>query len=206
MKLPTTRRPGLLAATAALALIAVTGCGGDDAGTERADDPASEPAGTPSDRASATPMGDTDPTATPEAGEPDLLALAYPSGDLAWAETVTYLIGGETVGELEADSLPDAFRDCPEGATEHEGRECPVSPIDTLALLREEGAEPVRESGVPRDVGCNRNEPPADQEDWDAVTLRPPTDRRSCFEDFAVTLFADPSGQVQMVQFVLSGP
>jgi hypothetical protein len=177
----------------------------------------SPPASTPSPAAqssSSAPPQAADPPPGSSAASPDTAAAeafgAYAQGgppDVPWAPTVVYRIGGDRVARFDAD-LADrrpSWNGCPPGMRTYEGRDCPVSPLRTIAQAVREGGQVTYDSDPPgRVVGCNRYR-------WAGVTqgttwIRPPRDQRDCFSDFAVAVSLDRSGRVRAVDLTLSGP
>jgi hypothetical protein len=127
--------------------------------------------------------------------------------DVPWADTVTYRIGGTQVarfGPVSADRRR-TWDDCPTETMTYEGRDCPVSPLRTIALLLRDGAEVVHETEAPPTVGCNGYQA-AGAEHATTLWVRPSEQRRDCFSDFAVAVSLDRSGRVVSVDLALSGP
>jgi len=127
--------------------------------------------------------------------------------DVPWADTVTYSIEGTTVARFDA-----AFADrrqtwdgCPPDTMTYEGRDCPVSPRRTIALLSRDGGEVVYETEVPPTVGCNRYQS-VGAEHATTIWIRPAEQRRDCFSDFAVAVSLDRHGRIVSVDLTLSGP
>lgn len=133
-------------------------------------------------------------------------AVGGPS-DVPWSDAVTYRIRGEKVARFDAESADrrKTWDGCPKGTATYEGRDCPVSPLNTLALLLEDGGEVVYEAAAPKTVGCNRYRPAAVEAEA-TVWIRPPRELRDCFSDFSVALSLDTSGRIVAVDFLLSGP
>lgn len=161
------------------------------------------------------------PSATPKSSSPSksvststiaaeafvVLAADNKSVEIPWAEEVEYFIGSGSAGSpIPVNALPERLKSCPAGADEYEGRVCPVSPLATVAEVGKSGAKVVIENGAPETVGCSKVVPPAVSTGLRAISIRPPTDSRDCFSDFAVTLFENESGKIQVVQFSLSSP
>lgn len=124
-----------------------------------------------------------------------------------WADTVAYRISGTQVARLDpgfADRR-ESWDGCPPEAMTYEGRDCPVSPLSTIAALNRDGADVVFETEAPPTVGCNRYQS-ASAAKATIVWIRPPEDRRDCFSDFAVAVSLDRGGRVVSVDLALSGP
>ena len=127
--------------------------------------------------------------------------------DVPWADAVTYSIGGTKVARFDPDFADrhETWDGCPSGTMTYEGRDCPVSPLRTIALLHREGGEVVYETEAPTIVGCNRYHS-APAEHATTIWLRPTEQRRDCFSDFAVAVSLGRSGRVVAVDLALSGP
>ena len=154
--------------------------------------------------ASPTPVSAADVSAAKA-----VLALAHGSetAQVRWAEHVTYSLSGHEVGTVRpGPSLARSLRACPFGATEYEGRTCPVSPLATLAAAVRAGWVIAIERGRPETVGCSTSSAPSGATGLTAVSLRPPKEKRDCFSDFAVTIYVNEQHQVAWIDFVLSGP
>ena len=145
----------------------------------------------------------------PAVAAPEELLVAHATGDtveVPWADTVTYSLAGEQVARFDAASAdrPRTWVGCPPGMGEYEGRDCPVSPLRTIAyaVRHDEGIVP--ETSVPTTVGCNRY--PSEIGDASTVWIRPDRDHRDCFSDFAVAVSLDESARISSVDLTLSGP
>ena len=127
-------------------------------------------------------------------------------GEVPWATVVRCRIGGEQVARLDPDTAdrPEAWEGCLRKTTTYEGRECPVSPLRTIAGLDRTGGEVVYDSRPPEFVGCNRY--PASMRTTRSIWVRPDEGHRDCFSDFAVTLSLNESGRLVAVDLALSGP
>ncbi|MEJ7832539.1 MAG: hypothetical protein WKF79_06460 [Nocardioides sp.] len=198
-------------ATTALAAVMLalgsTACG-VDAGRETA-----SPTTTPETTSETSPSSWENPSESPSeslgVGAVEAFT-AYAEGgrpEVPWADVVTYSITGERVARFASGAADrrGTWEGCPARTTTYEGRDCPVSPLGTIAMLAREGGQVVYESAPPRIVGCNRYRAPLD----DATTtiwIRPDEQHRDCFSDFALTLSLDRSGRVAAVDLALSGP
>lgn len=123
-----------------------------------------------------------------------------------WGTAVTYSIGSERIGRLEAAKADQraSWYGCPVGTAEYEGRKCPVSPMDTLAAANEADGV-VFENNGPETVGCNVYRTPSWASDGETVWIRP-VGARDCFSDFVVAVLLDSSGRIISLDFALSGP
>lgn len=200
----------VVAAVATVALGGLVGCGAAAAGAPETDaSPAAEVSHADGAAAVSTPENRSTPPDTPDAAA--LAYAAFAAGGegsaVPFAPRVTYRVGGVDVATLTAREAarPGPWRACPPGSTTYEGRDCPVSPLGSLALLDEAGAPAQVERGWPGTVGCTRVEPAEVGEGSTAVSLRPPPQRRDCFSDLGVLLRVDPGGRVDLVELVLSG-
>lgn len=121
--------------------------------------------------------------------------------DVPWADPVTYSIEGAQVARFDAAFADrrQTWEGCPTDTMTYEGRDCPVSPLRTIALLSRDGGE------VPLTVGCNRYQP-AGAEHATTIWIRPTEQRRDCFSDFAVAVSLDRHGRVVSFDLALSGP
>lgn len=184
--------------------LAVSGCG-SDADAEPTSSATTTTAGSPS--ASPPPAHDASDFPDMTAAQAFTTFAVTGSGEVPWAAAVTYRIDGEQVarfGPVIADR-PAAWDRCPAGTTTYEGRECPVSPLRTVAGIESDGGEVVYESTAPRVIGCKRYRAAA----ANAATtmwIRPNKELRDCFSDFAVALSLNESGRIRSVDFALSGP
>lgn len=135
--------------------------------------------------------------------------VAFAEGDeteVSWADIVRLSIEGTQVARFGAARAGQrsTWNVCPSGEDQYEGRDCPVSPLRTLALAADEG-EVVREDEPPDVIGCNRYSVPEDTKGT-SVWLRPDDGQRSCFADFAILVALDSDGRVISVDLALSGP
>lgn len=145
----------------------------------------------------------------PAVADPAELVVAYAKGgapDVPWADTVTYTVGGEEVARFDAASadLRETWDGCPGDLAEYEGRDCPVSPLMTIASAVRHGEGVVHEASAPTTVGCNRYR--LDVGRTSTVWIRPDAEHRDCFSDFAVALSFDDATRVSSVDLTLSGP
>jgi hypothetical protein len=196
----------MIAVTAIALALGTTACN-NDAGTGQgsyatSSESTSDGASSPSEISSGTP--DTAAasafTAYAEGGRPEV----------PWADIVTFRIAGEQVARFDPDfaNRRETWEGCPTGMTTHEGRDCPVSPLRTIAQIGRDGGGVVYRTEPPRVVGCNRYGPSLDEVD-EAVTtawIRPEERHRDCFSDFAVAVSLDGAGRVVAVDLTLSGP
>jgi hypothetical protein len=121
-----------------------------------------------------------------------------------WADLVTYSIGGVRVGDFApGDTVADELSSCLPGERNVEGHTCPVSPYEAVAGL---APDVTIETAVPDRVGCNRFAEPEVPAGLTTATIRPVDERRDCFSDFAVTLYLNATGDVEWIDFALSGP
>lgn len=184
--------------------LTVSGCGSDaDA------EPTSSATITPSGSLSSSPTPGHDASDSPDmtAAQAFTTFAETGSGEVPWAARVTYRIDGEQVarfGPAIADR-PAAWDRCPAGTTTYEGRECPVSPMRTVAGIESDGGEVVYELTAPRVIGCKRYRAAAANAAT-TIWLRPNKELRDCFSDFAVALSLNGSGKIKSVDFALSGP
>ena len=155
--------------------------------------------------------------ATPAESVPEPLATAAvdafrkyaesgPPG-VPWAGGVTYRIGGERVARFEPEVADrrETWDDCPRETVTYEGRDCPVSPLSTIAGFVRDGGEIVYETQPPSTIGCNLYHG-AVAEAGTTIWIRPSKEGRDCFSDFAVAVSLDRSGRLVSVDFALSGP
>lgn len=187
-----------LALLAALSTLSLTACGADPS-TPSATEPDAPP-----------------PSSPPSQPSPAEAFTSYAAGpgaaagraEVPWGDVVVYRIDGEQVARLDPDAAdrPRSWDGCPAGASSYEGRECPVSPLRTIALVQQEGDPLVHDSERPETVGCNRYPTPGQTATATTTWIRPPLDRRDCFSDFAVAVSLDASGDVTAIDLTLSGP
>lgn len=141
----------------------------------------------------------------------DLFADAYRDAtggnQVSWAPRVDFFYSGIPGESVDADDLQSAsgWDGCPLGEDQYAARDCPVSPLRTLELIADAGAQLVSESTAPTTVGCDRPSQP-DITAIEVISIRPDMDHRSCFEDFAITLYLDDSDSIVAVDLVLSSP
>lgn len=124
-----------------------------------------------------------------------------------WAETVIYRIRGTQVARFGPDDADrrQSWDGCPSETTSYEGRDCPISPLRTIALAGRDGGGVVYEMDAPPGVGCSDYRM-ARVETEATVWIRPNAQRRDCFSDFAVAVSLDRSGRIVAVDIALSGP
>lgn len=157
------------------------------------------------------------PAVTPSAEptkDPDLATVraftAYADGGrsaVRWARVVDYRVAGDLVARFDPGFAKrrETWDGCPEGATTYEGRDCPVSPLRTLARVGRGGGEVIYETSPPRIVGCNRYRLPRSEAPV-TIWIRPDEQHRDCFSDFAVAVSLNGSSRVVAVDLYLSGP
>jgi hypothetical protein len=116
------------------------------------------------------------------------------------ADIVTYRIAGEQVARFDADFADrrETWNGCPGETPTYEGRDCPVSPLRTIAQAGREGGKVVHRTEPPRVVGCNRYRAHLD-EAMTTTWIRPDRRDRDCFSDFVVALSVDGAGRVVAV-------
>ena len=124
-----------------------------------------------------------------------------------WAPLVVVRMGGLQVARFDgtAADRPKSWQRCPGASPTYEGRDCPVSPLSTMARASRRGRAVVYETEPPRILGCNRY-PRTVAGAATTIWIRPDTDHRDCFSDFAVAVSLDRAGAVASVDFALSGP
>lgn len=127
--------------------------------------------------------------------------------DVPWASGVVYSIEGVRVAQFGDDvaDLRATWEGCPRETVTYEGRDCPVSPLRTIAYLVREGGWVVYQKEPPSTVGCNRYHR-ALTEAGTTIWIRPDEESRDCFSDFAVAVSLDRSGRIVSVDLALSGP
>ncbi|TKI60943.1 hypothetical protein [Nocardioides jishulii] len=132
--------------------------------------------------------------------------IAFASGepdDVPWADRVTYSISGVKIRTFTPGAgVAEALEGCLPGTKQVEGRDCPVSPLITVA----ESGTPSVEGHPPRRVGCNTFVTPEVSSALSTTVIRPPDDDRDCFSDFAVTLYLNDADDVEWIDLALSGP
>ena len=126
--------------------------------------------------------------------------------EVRWADIVYRSIEGTQVARFDSGFARrrSTWAVCPPGEDVYEGRDCPVSPLQVLAIAADEG-EVVREDEPPDVIGCNHYSVPKDLKGT-PVWLRPDDRQRSCFSDFAILVAVDTIGRVASVDLALSGP
>lgn len=124
-----------------------------------------------------------------------------------WAGTVIYRISGDQVARFDSAFADrrETWNGCPSQTVTYEGRDCPVSPLRTIARFGRDGGEVVYETETPSTVGCNPYQA-AGAEATTTIWIRPQEQHRDCFTDFAVAVTLDGLGRVVAVDFMLSGP
>lgn len=169
----------------AVLAVVVTGCGQDALATDLT--PIQPPPLSPEEKASGAFIAFA-------SGEPD---------DVPWADRVTYSIGGVKIRTFTPGAgVSEALEGCLSGTKQVEGRDCPVSPLRTVA----ESATPSVEERPPSRLGCNTFVTPEVSSALSMTVIRPPQDDRDCFSDFAVTLYLNDADAVEWLDFALSGP
>ena len=128
--------------------------------------------------------------------------------DELWAGSVGLYVAGKLSSTLAPADVADPARwvGCPGDVPEYNGRECPVSLLRQVQVLHEDGGALVFEDQVPEVVGCDLVRAPPGVDGSDTVTIRPDVDHRSCFSDFAITLYLDDRGRLGTVAVTISGP
>lgn len=160
-----------------------------------------------------------EPTApTPDAvPAPARAFLDFASGAdpaaVPWAARVVYSVEGQVARTLSPTTASSrrSWRVCPRGTATLEGRSCPVDVLRLLAVADRGSPGVVLERHPPRGgLGCTRYVDPTATdpagEDRTTFWLRPPEDRRSCFEDLAVAVPVSAAGRVVAVDLAVSGP
>jgi hypothetical protein len=215
------RLTGTVVAAAVVVAAATTlSWGLTGSGNGRAVDPVSQPSSAPS------PTGEVDANPPASGGvsllEPSTVTkvdnflgfankrgTGKPSAAVTWASEVAYSITGEPVATLDGNNEAnnrEAWQGCPPaqqpGGT-YEGRDCPVSPLDTIADY-ETKTRGVNFAGVPPDVvGCNNYNPPV-AANTTVVFIQP--SKGDCFTDFVVAVIINNNGRITGVDLTLSGP
>ncbi|NYD42119.1 hypothetical protein [Nocardioides panaciterrulae] len=196
----------MLALFVLVASMSLEACGSDGAAEPASAAPTTRAPLSPSSTTQRT--GDTLP---PSSGTSAAEAFTRFAGGgrpaVPWAAAVVYRISGEQVARFGPDvaDRPETWDGCPERTTTYEGRDCPVSPLGTIASLSQDGGHVVYSTETPTAVGCNSYRPPA-ADAGTTVWIRPQEERRDCFSDFAVAVALDGSGRVVSVDLALSGP
>ena len=149
-------------------------------------------------------------TATPTT-PPDAVAafIAFAVGEeveVPWADTIRLSVEGTQVARFDAGlaGTRSTWQVCPSGQDLYEQRDCPVSPLRTLAIAADEG-EVVSEVEAPEVIGCNNYSVPENLAET-SVWLRPDRGQRNCFSDFAILAALDADGRIAAVDLALSGP
>jgi hypothetical protein len=178
-------------------LLLLSACGSDEA--PAADDP---------ETALPAPDSETRPPGTEEVARAFVDVLDGHAHDELWSGPVALYVAGTLSSTLTpADAAdPTRWAGCPGDVATYNERECPVSLPRTIQALRSEGGTLVFEDQVPAIMGCDRVRPPPGVDGLDSVTVRPGVAHRSCFSDFAMTLYVDDRGQVGTVSVTISGP
>lgn len=130
-----------------------------------------------------------------------------PGRDVAWADPVRFSIAGEQVALLGPGFAErrEGWLRCPGGATEYEGRDCPVSALTPIWRATEHDHDVVIDEEAPETVGCNRYAGPG-VEAAATAWIRPEKDERDCFGDFAVAVVVDADSRIVAIDLFLSGP
>jgi hypothetical protein len=155
------------------------------------------------------------PSVTPPLGgdathDPVEAFLDFASGGTAqvsWADETAVYFNGVEARRLNPQqaALRASWTTCPRTITAYEGRECPVSVLTVIRDANRGKRSTSTEDRTPAVVGCNRVRDPTAVVGKLAGWIRPNQDR-DCFGDFAVGVYADDTGAISAINFVLSGP
>ena len=176
-------------------LLLLSACDDDSDGAARDQAPVAHDSATP-------------PPGHEEAGRAFVDVLHGRPQDELWAGSVGLYVAGKLSSTLAPADVADPARwvGCPGDVPEYNGRECPVSLLRQVQALHEDGGALVFEDQVPEVVGCDLVRAPPGVDGSDSVTIRPDVDHRSCFRDFAITLYLDDRGRLGTVAVTISGP
>ena len=146
------------------------------------------------------------PTPTPAAVVAFIAFAVGEEVEVPWADTIRLSIEGTHVARFDAGlaGTRSTWHICPSGQDLYEQRDCPVSPLRTLAIAADEG-EVVSEVEAPEVIGCNNYSVPENLAET-SVWLRPDRGQRNCFSDFAILAALDADGRIAAVDLALSGP
>ena len=174
----------LFALTAALALLFVVGCAGDE------------------------PPGSAPPESLDAVADGFVGLKGDSEGAPRWTDPVTVYVGGEVAKKLAAAEADErsSWSTCPPSATEYAMRKCPVSPFRTMDLLAQDGGTVVYEDKVPTRLGCDLVAALPEWETLGTITIRPDLAHQNCFSDFAITLYVDDRNRINAVNFTLGSP